>query len=240
RLRALFDLPRRRQRPNDTQRAALTRRTCEQVTELVAQFFGVAQTTMIADGGWRFCEIGERVERAAITANALATMTRSLLRSAGPAHEHAREIQLSAFLRLLNCRDVYRRVYQMRIESGPVFEMFFQNPMVPRSVNRCLTHCRELLQRSQAESAPGLQRTVAGIEQLRDELLQTDWDKLADREIEHGQPRAAARGELIDRIDGLLERTLGIHHLIADGFLNHQVHMRAGDQPLLTGFSHAV
>lgn len=240
RMRALFDLPRRPQRLDDVQRAAITRRTCEQITELVAQFFGVAQTTMIADGGWRFCEIGERIERAAITANALATMTRSLLRSAGPAHEHAREIQLSAFLRLLNCRDVYRRVYQMRIESGPVFEMFFQNPMVPRSVNRCLTHCRELLQRSQAESAPGLQRTVAGIETLRDALLQVDWDKLAEREIEHGQPRAAARGELIDRIDGLLERTLGIHHLIADGFLNHQVHMRAANQPLLTGFAHAV
>ncbi len=240
RLRSLFDAPQRHARLDDAKRAAVTRRTCDQVTELVAQFFGFAQTTMIADGGWRFCEVGERVERAAITANALATMTRSLLRSAGPAREHAREIQLSAFLRLLNCRDVYRRVYQMRIEPGPVFQMFWQNPTVPRSVNRCLDHCRELLARSQAETSPGLQRTLSGIEALREELLQTDWEQLADREIEHGQPRAAARGELIDHIDGVLDRTLGIHHLIADGFLNHQIHMRAADQPLLTGFAHAV
>ncbi|HEY8901242.1 MAG TPA: circularly permuted type 2 ATP-grasp protein [Chthoniobacterales bacterium] len=238
-LRSLFDNANRHSRLDDARRAAVTRRTCEQVTQLVAQFFGFAQTTMIADGGWRFCEVGERVERAAITANALATMTRSLLRSAGPAHEHSREIQLSAFLRLLNCRDVYRRVYQMRIEPGPVFEMFWQNPTVPRSVNRCLIACRDLLELSQVHSSPGLQRTFAGIEELRSEMLQIDWEHLADREIEHGQPRAAARGELIDRIDALLKRTLGIHELIADGFLNHQIHMHA-DQPLLTGFANAV
>ncbi|MDD5199372.1 MAG: circularly permuted type 2 ATP-grasp protein [Terrimicrobiaceae bacterium] len=240
RMRSLFAAPRRHARLSDAKRAALTRRTCEQITELVAQFFGMAQTTMIADGGWRFCEIGERVERAAITANALATMTRSLLRTAGPAGEHAREIQLSAFLRLLNCRDAYRRVYQMRIEPGPVFQMLWQNPMVPRSVNRCLTHCRDLLARSQSEAAPGLQRTLAGIEALRDEVLQTDWDQLAEREIESGAPGSANAAELAGRVNDLLDHTLAIHHLIADGFLNHQIHMRAADQPLLTGFSHAV
>lgn len=237
RLRSLFDSPRRHARLSDEKRTAVTRRTCEQVTELVAQFFGMAQTTMIADGGWRFCELGERVERAVITANALANMTRSLLRAAGPARDHAREIQLSAFLRLLNSRDVYRRLYQMRIESGPVLEMLWRNPTVPRAVVRCLTQCRDLLERSPADSSPGLQRTFAGIETLRDEILQIDWDGLAEREIEEGP---VADGELLARLDALLERTLGIHHLIADGFLNHQIHIRAADQPLLAGFDHAI
>ncbi len=240
RLRALFDAPRRHARLSPEKRAAVTHRTCDQVTELVAQFFGFAQTTMIADGGWRFCEIGERIERAAITANALVTMTRSLLKSAGPAREHAREIQLSAFLRLLNCRDVYRRVYQMRLEPEAVFQMLWQDPMVPRSVNRCLVHCRDLLARSQPDSAPGLRRTFAAIETLRDELMQTDWDLLTEREIERGHPVLAIHGDLIKRVEALLDRTLGVHDLIADGFLNHQIHMRAADQPLLTGFSSAV
>lgn len=240
RLRALFESPRRHRGLSDEKRAAITLRTCNQVTELVSQFFGFAQTTMIADGGWHFCEIGERVERAAVTANALATMTRSLLRSAGPAREHAREIQLSAFLRLLNCRDVYRRVYQMRIEPDAVFQMLLQDAMVPRSVNRCLRHCRDLLERSQPESAPGLRRTLAGIETLRAEALQTDWEHLIEREIERGHPALATHGELIGRVEVLLERTLGIHDLIADGFLNHQIHMGAADQPLLTGFSNAI
>jgi uncharacterized circularly permuted ATP-grasp superfamily protein/uncharacterized alpha-E superfamily protein len=236
RLRALLDRPRRGANLPDGRRAAITSRTCAQVAELVAQFFGVAQTTMIADGGWRFCEIGERIERAVITANALASTARSLVRSAGPAREHAREIQLSAFLRLMGSRDVYRRVYQMRIEAGPALQMLWQNPMAPRSVNRCLSHCLDLLVRSQPESSPGFQRTAAGIEALRDELLQTDWDDLAEREVEKGGRIALAQSELVAHIDRMLERTLDIHHLIADGFLNHQIHMREADQPLLTGF----
>jgi len=238
RLRSLF--AKSHSRLTDSRRVIVTRRTCEQAAELVAQFFGVAQTTMIADGGWRFCEIGERIERAVITANALATMMRSMLRSAGPAREHAREIQLSAFLRLLNSRDVYRRVYQMRIEPGLVLQMFCQNPMVPRSVNACLSHCRDLLARSQSDSSPGLRRTVNGIEALRDEVLQTDWDGLAAEEIESGPPRSVARSELVSRIDGVLDRTLAIHHLVSDGFLNHQIHMSPADQPMLAGFSNAV
>ncbi|MGH8047464.1 MAG: circularly permuted type 2 ATP-grasp protein [Chthoniobacterales bacterium] len=240
RLRAIFERPRRGGPLGDTKRAQLTRRACEQAAELVAQFFGIAQTTMIADGGWRFCEIGERIERAAISANALATMTRSLLRSAGPDGEHAREIQLSAFLRLLNCRDVYRRVYQMRIETGPVLQILCQNLMVPRSIARCITHCRELLIRSQPESAAGLQRTFAGIDELRNELTQTDWDALAEREIENGSPISASESELVKRIDDVLSRTMEIHNLIADGFLNHQIHMRPANQPMLTGFTYAI
>lgn len=238
RLRSLFS--KSHTRLTDSRRVIVTHRTCEQAADLVAQFFGVAQTTMIADGGWRFCEIGERIERAVITANALATMMRSMLRSAGPAREHAREIQLSAFLRLLNSRDVYRRVYQMRIEPGLVLQMFCQNPMVPRSINACLSHCRDLLGRSQPDSSPGLRRTVNGIEALREEVLQIDWDGLAAEEIESGPPRSVARSELVSRIDGVLDRTLAIHHLVSDGFLNHQIHMSPADQPMLAGFSHAV
>jgi uncharacterized alpha-E superfamily protein len=239
-LRSIFERSPKVARLADAKRVALTRRACEEVTDLAAQFFGVAQTTMIADDGWRFCEVGASVERAIITANALATMVRSQLRSAGPAGEHAREIQLSAFLRLLNCRDVYRRVYQMRIEPGPVLQMLCRNLMVPRSINRCFTHCRDLLEKSQSESSAGLQRAFAGIDTLRNELLQADWHLLAELEIETGHPRAASQSELVTRLDGVLARTLAIHDLIADGFLNHQIHMREAEQPLLTGMSYAI
>jgi uncharacterized circularly permuted ATP-grasp superfamily protein/uncharacterized alpha-E superfamily protein len=235
RLRATFERPRHGASLTNARRTQLTRRVCDQAADLVAQFFGVAQTTMIADGGWRFCEIGERVERAVISANALATMTRSLLGSAGRNGEHSREIQLSAFLRLLNSRDVYRRVYQMRIEPGAVLQMLCQNLMVPRSINRCITQCRELLELSQVESAPGLHRTFSGIDELRDVLTHTDWDKLAEHEIESGTPIPASRSELVKHIDDLLARTQSIHHLVADGFLNHQIHMRPADQPMLIG-----
>jgi hypothetical protein len=77
---------------------------------------------------------------------------------------------------------------------------------------------------------------VAGIEVLRDELLQTDWDRLAEEEVEKGGRIALSQSQLVTRIDHMLARTLDIHHLISDGFLNHQIHMREADQPLLTGF----
>ncbi len=239
-LRSIFERPRKAARLTDAQRAMLTRRACEQATDLAAQFFGVAQTTMIADDGWRFCEVGANIERAVITANALTTMIRSQLRSAGQAGEHAREIQLSAFLRLLNCRDVYRRVYQMRIEPGPVLQMLCQNLMVPRSINRCLAQCRNLLEKSRPESSSGLQRAFAGIDALRNELLQPDWGFLAELEIEAGYARPASRSDLVTRLEGVLDRTLAIHDLVADGFLNHQIHMREAEQPLLKGLSYAI
>lgn len=239
-LRAIFERSRKASRLTGEKRAILTRRACEQATDLAAQFFGVAQTTMIADGGWRFCEIGESIERAVITANALAAMVRSQLRSAGPAGEHAREIQLSAFLRILNSRDVYRRVYQMRIEAGPVLQMLCQNPMVPRSINRCFTHCRDLLEKSQPESSAGLRRASAGIDALRAELVQPDWAFLAEQELESGHARPASQSDLVRRLDGVLSRTLAIHDFVADGFLNHQVHMSEAEQPFLAGLSYAI
>jgi uncharacterized alpha-E superfamily protein len=69
------------------------------------------------------------LERAAITANATTSLAASLV---GPAAErtgtHAREIRLSAFLRMLGSRDIYRRVYQMRIEPLPMLELLWKNP----------------------------------------------------------------------------------------------------------------
>jgi uncharacterized alpha-E superfamily protein len=128
----------------------------------------------------------------------------------------------------------------MRVEPAPVFEMLCQDTMVPRSINRCITHCRDLLARSQPESTAGLQLTFAGIDELRGQLAQTDWDLLVEREIENGARRAAAQSQLVEQMDGVLRRTLEIHNHIADGFLNHQIHMHSADQPMLTGFSYAI
>ncbi len=242
-LQSRFQRTRLRRTASDAECSVATRKMCDHTTALVAQFFGAAQTTMIADGGWRFCLIGQMVERASTTGNALGSMMRSLLRASGPAHEHAREIQLSAFLRLLGSRDVYRRVYQMRIEPGAVLQMLWLNPVVPRSVSRCLAQCASLLAESQADGSPAMGRTVAGIEALHAEIAQTDWDLLAEAEIVEPRlkgPEAVAESVLLHRIEALLDRTLGIHHLISDGFLNHQIHMRGAGQPLLKGFSDAV
>lgn len=147
--------------------------------------------------------------------------------------EHEAEIRLSAFLRLLNSRDVYRRVYQMRIEAAPMLELLWKNPSVPRSVTRCLQSCIRRLRLARDENAPTTQRTVAGIEQLVHEIRLTDWDTLVSAAGVHPEALNEAGNKL-------LQSTLNVHHLISDGFLNHQIHMRPETQPLLFGLKHAV
>lgn len=244
-LRSRFEKRRFRRELPDAKCAVVTRALCNDTTDLVAQFFGMAQTTMIADGGWSFCEVGESIERAITTANALTSMMKSLIRSPGMEREHAREIQMSAFLRLLSCRDVYRRVYQMRIESGAVLQMLLQNPMVPRSVTRCLRRCLELINTQQNPSSAATTRMVSGIESLLNQINQVDWERLAEMEIEDAPANPLVRrstkdSELLSHLEQLLTGTQELHHLVTDGFLNHQIHMRPPEQPLLSGFGHAV
>lgn len=224
-------------RPNasDEELTANTRKNCEATVRAIAEFFGTAQSSMVADGGWGFCEIGQALERAIITANAVCSIMRATSRRGGDAasSEHEVEIRLSAFLRLLNSRDVYRRVYQMRIEPAQVLDLLWENPVAPRSVARCLHLCAEKLRHG--KDSPATLRTLDGIDKLIHAIRQTDWDAMIGDD-----PRNITQAEVTEKGDALLKATLDIHHLISDGFLNHQIHMRPDVQPLLSGLNHAV
>jgi uncharacterized circularly permuted ATP-grasp superfamily protein/uncharacterized alpha-E superfamily protein len=232
-LRARFQRARFRPNSNDEELTAFTRRYCDHAMKAVPEFFGTAQGTMVADGGWAFCEIGQFVERAIITGNAVCSIMRPMPRRNWDMAEHDAEIRLSAFLRLLNSRDVYRRVYQMRIEAAPMLDLLWKNPSVPRSVTRCLQSCVSRLRLARDENSSTTQRTVAGIEQLVHEIRLTDWDQLVSQAEENPE----ALNETGTR---LLQSTLNVHDLISDGFLNHQIHMRPDAQPLLFGLKHAI
>lgn len=232
-LRARFQRARFRPKSSDDELTAFTRRYCDHAVKAVPEFFGTAQGTMVADGGWAFCEIGQAVERAIITANAVCSIMRPMPRRSGEVAEHEAEIRLSAFLRLLNSRDVYRRVYQMRIEAAPMLDLLWKNPTVPRSVTKCLQSCAHRLRYARDENSPTTQRTMAGIEDLVHQIRLTDWDTLTSG--------SAKKGDALDEEGArLLKGTLNIHHLIADGFLNHQIHMRPESQPLLFGLKHVI
>jgi uncharacterized alpha-E superfamily protein len=150
--------------------------------------------------------------------------------------EHATEIRLSAFLRLLNSRDVYRRVYQMRIEPAPLLDLLWKNRVAPRSVVRCLQGCSLRIQGSEDTASPATARAMTTIEAIVQSVLATDWESIlrADR------GDASRRSPLQKQCSGLLERILGIHDLISDGFLNHQIHMRHETQPLFPGLKNAL
>ena len=205
-----------------------SRKLCDFARALIPQFFGTAECTMVADGGWKFCEIGQLIERAAITANAITSISGPLLQAPESGlGEHAMEIRLSAFLRLLNSRDIYRRVYQMRIEPAPLLELLWNNPVAPRSVARCLRGCATRIAESEDVSSPATGRSVAAIETLICEINATDWDRLLLASGEN--PR---KSPLQARSEELLARVRGIHDLVSDGFLNHQIHMRHETQSL--------
>lgn len=212
--------------------SGMTRRLCDTAVQGIAQFFGIAQSTMIADGGWAFCEIGQLVERAVITANAVNSIIRPFKgrerRDIDP--EHELEIRLSAFLRLLNSRDVYRRVYQMRIEPEALLDLLWKNKHAPRSITRCLEGCAQRF-RAQDDQSPATERTLSAISDLLQAIRHTDWNELVDT----GKPQ-----DIYERGIELQDHVLDIHNLISDGFLNHQIHMRTDTQPFLIGLKHAV
>ena len=133
-LRTAFARQKFQAKPSDIHCARVTRKLAEATTHAIPQFFGLAASSMMADDGWRFCLLGQQLERAIITANAPIACAKAFT---GPADRPARlghhtEIELSAFLRLLGTRDAYRRVYQMRAEPLPVLKLLFQNPEAPR------------------------------------------------------------------------------------------------------------
>ncbi|MCS7008670.1 MAG: circularly permuted type 2 ATP-grasp protein, partial [Chthoniobacterales bacterium] len=156
----------------------ITRKFCDRIKALVPQFFGTAEITMPSDGGWPFCQIGQSLERAILTANALLHLTTDLASAPRQLRaEHALEIRLSAFLRLLTSRDTYRRIYQMRVEPHLVAEMLWQIKTVPRSVSRCLLQIRDHLHLA-TPSALNSCHIVLNINNILNDINNTNWEKL--------------------------------------------------------------
>jgi uncharacterized alpha-E superfamily protein len=235
-LRALFQRTPFREAISEAAAVRVTRRLATAATELVPQFFAVAANTLLADDGWRFCEIGKMLERAVITANSVCSISESLGADLSTKSMHASEIELSAFLRLLGTRDAYRRTYQTRAQPIPVLELLWQHPQVPRSVRHCLDTCRDLLRNSSAgetqASAP------AAIDAFLHRLGSVDWTKYVPAVREDDQPDAGAMpatarpAELAATLQSLLSGTLEVHTVIADSFLNHQARIGEFAQPM--------
>jgi uncharacterized alpha-E superfamily protein len=260
RLRATFARTRFSEKLRDDQLVRATRRQADHVTQLIPQFLAIATNTMLADDGWAFGQIGMFLERAVITANSLLSIAPAL--QAATMASHASEIELSAFLRLLGCRDAYRRIYQMRAEPIPVLELLYQNPQVPRSVFRCLERCALLLRESVAPEQASVSGAPAALDALLSTLPRLQWssfllpagdeDTLPLRETKSGKSSNGTKSRLgettksrssspqetasLDPLLGrLLNQVLDIHTHLSDSFLNHQAHITRLTQPMLPG-----
>jgi uncharacterized alpha-E superfamily protein len=180
---------------------------------------------MLLDDGWRFCELGQYLERSMASANASASIVRSLAeRSERSGDLPPMEIELSAFLRLIGCRDAYRRIYQLRSEPAPVQELIWQNREMPRSVIFCLERCASLVEASLTKASRPAQVTLEFIENLVRPIRGIDWYRYfpqgADTEIRVAQRTEPA--ELRELVHDLLSSVRELHVIISDNFLNHQ------------------
>ncbi|MEY5009670.1 MAG: hypothetical protein RLZZ253_809 [Verrucomicrobiota bacterium] len=241
-LSTRFQRKRFRSQIEEEEAQKATRRLAEHVIQLVPQFFAISANTMLADDGWRFCELGQMLERAIITANSVLSISGALSGPAQGMRRHGTEIELSAFLRLLGCRDAYRRIFQMRAEPLHVLELLWQHPEVPRSLVHCLERCRSLLQRSMPQDAHGQLDAPAAVDALLHRIRRIDWRPYVPFSSEESHESQSAQTEkpslpLEPLLKELLESALELHTSISDGFLNHQSRIAQFTQPLLSGLS---
>jgi uncharacterized circularly permuted ATP-grasp superfamily protein/uncharacterized alpha-E superfamily protein len=228
-LEGRFARARFRPEQDEASLALVTQRFCGEATAGVAEFFGMAEATMLADRGWNFCRLGQQLERAAITCNAGLTIFGAIARQMEKTPERpeqAVEIELSAFLRLLGSRDAYRRVYQMRAEPVPVLQLLYAHGEMPRSVRRCLSECARLL--GADDNSPGTLRARDALAEVLRGVEGAEWESYlcdaAAGEAGGGVQLDPARtGELTAVLEDIMARTEAVHDVIADGFINHQI-----------------
>jgi uncharacterized circularly permuted ATP-grasp superfamily protein/uncharacterized alpha-E superfamily protein len=218
-LESQFDRKRLQSRISDADARRVTRRLSQSVLSLVPQFTAVAQQTMLADDGWRFCELGLYLERAVGTANATYAVAQSIQQRAGT--RQGLDIELSAFLRLLACRDAYRRIYQARSEPASVFGFLWQNSEMPRSVMFCLQHCSRLLAAALPAASANAESGLTYLQGIIQQVRRLDWYTFFISEAEDTE-QVVRSDQLIALIGDLLDRIQELHHVITDHLLSHQ------------------
>ncbi len=234
-LRQTFGRVRFREGPTDSEMVAVTRRLAERALKLVPQFSAVAEMTLLADEGFFLCQVGGLLERAVVTSNAVlavhSAFRNQMLRP--KELEHATEIELSAFLRMLGTRDAYRRLYQMRAQPLQVLEMLWQSREAPRSVLYALSRCADLLRKPQMVEAQGTGAVLQHVEAFVALLGRITWPRYFKRDAD-GLVDADALHRLLQELFDAVCKT---HELITDSFLSHQGHIEAPDQSMLRGLS---
>ncbi|MBO0754543.1 MAG: alpha-E domain-containing protein, partial [Bradyrhizobiaceae bacterium] len=101
--------------------AAIEQRV-EFALRIIAGFSGLAQENMTRLGGWRFLELGRRIERGILTCRFVRQFGARLDRS------------LDTLLELCDSRITYRQRYVMVAARAPVIDLTLLDPSNPRSV----------------------------------------------------------------------------------------------------------
>jgi uncharacterized alpha-E superfamily protein len=96
----------------------------ERALRIIASFSGLAQENMTRLAGWRFLELGRRIERAILTCR----FVRELADARAP------DGALDVLLELCDSQMTYRQRYVMIAARAPVIDLVMLDPNNPRSV----------------------------------------------------------------------------------------------------------
>jgi uncharacterized alpha-E superfamily protein len=108
--------------PGPSESAMLDR--VDAALRVISSFSGLAQENMSQLAGWRFLELGRRLERALATCRFVRQF----------ADDHAPEGALDVLLELADSRITYRQRYVMVAARAPVVDLVMLDPHNPRSV----------------------------------------------------------------------------------------------------------
>jgi uncharacterized circularly permuted ATP-grasp superfamily protein/uncharacterized alpha-E superfamily protein len=129
----------------------------EAALRIISSLSGLAQENMTQLAGWRFLELGRRIERAILTCR----LVRCFAQAGAP------EGGLEVLLELADSQITYRQRYVMIAARTPVIDLVMLDPNNPRSVafqlDRIETHLSALPGRSATGRLSPVQQIVAAI-----------------------------------------------------------------------------
>ncbi len=190
-----------------------------QVLNLLAAFMGLGTESMTRSPGWRFLDIGRRIERAL---KILHLVRSSLVEAVEPISS-----LLEAVLEIADCSMTYRHRYLASLQLAPLLDLVLVDETNPRAVgyqlNALSEHVAELPSDSGLSPRTPEQRTMLAAQSA---LRLTDVEALC--EIDASGKRMA-----LDRfIDGLETQLLRLAEDLTHHYLTHTVAARQIDTAL--------
>ena len=129
----------------------------EAALRIVSSFSGLAQENMTQLAGWRFLELGRRIERAILTCNCIRRF----------ATGKSSDGKLDVMLELADSQITYRQRYVMIAALAPVIDLTLLDPNNPRSVafqlDRIEEHLIALPRHQTAGTLSPVQQVAASI-----------------------------------------------------------------------------
>jgi uncharacterized alpha-E superfamily protein len=124
---------------------------------IIASLSGLAQENMTQLAGWRFLELGRRIERAILTSRLVRTFARPAAPDGG----------LDVLLEIADSQITYRQRYVMVAARAPVIDLVMLDPSNPRSaafqLDRIETHLSALPRRNATGRLSPVQQIAASI-----------------------------------------------------------------------------